>query len=116
MAINNALFEFNGQVIGATEYSLTNNSTTIAEQTTDAIISVWIDVANIAAGEEYSIWIRERVTSSSTQRQIFLATLVGPQGEPFVSSPFQVGNGWDVTMQRITGANRNFSWSIRAVT
>ena len=116
MAINNALFEQNNQSIGSTEYSLTNNSTTIATQTTDAVISIWIDCPNMAAGDEFEIFLREKVTAAGTQRQISLAVLTGPQSEPFISSPFQVGNGWDVTMQKIAGTDRNFSWSIRGVT
>ena len=116
MAINNALYEFNNQSIGSTEYSLTNNSTLIAVQTTDAVISIWVDVANMAAGDEYEIFLREKVTAAGTQRQISLAVLAGAQPEPFISSPFQVGDGWDVTMQKISGTDRNFSWSIRGVT
>ena len=116
MAINNALYQQNNQSIGSTEYSLSNNSTTIASQTTDAVISVWIDCPNMAAGDEYAIFLREKVTSTSTQRKTQLSVLRGPQPGPFISSPFQVGNGWDVTMQKISGTDRNFSWSIRGVT
>lgn len=116
MAIDNALYSQNSQSIGSTEYSLTNNSTTIATQTTDAVISVWIDTANMAAGDEYEIFLREKVTSTSTQRRISLAVLTGAQPGPFISSPFQVGNGWDVTMQKVSGTDRNFSWTIRGVT
>lgn len=116
MALNNALFQQNTVTISTTEYSLTNNSTTIASQTTDAVISIWIDVNNIAAGDQYEVALREQVTSSSTQRRIVLATLTGTQSDPFISSPYQVGNGWDVTMQKLTGTDRTFSWSIRAVT
>lgn len=116
MAINNALYQQNNQAISTTEYSLTNNSTTIANQTQDAVISIWIDTANMASGDEYAIYLREKVTSTSTQRQILLADLVGAQPAPFISSPFQVGNGWDVTMKKISGTDRQFSWSIRGVT
>ena len=116
MALNNSLYEFNAQTISTTEYSLTNNSTTIATLATDAIISVWIDCANMVAGDEFEIVLREQATASSTQRSIVLASLVGAQPPMFVTSAFQVGHGWDVTMRRIAGTDRAFSWSIRAVT
>ncbi len=116
MAIDNALYSQNSVSISTTEYSLTNNSTTIATVTTDAIISIWIDAANMTASEQYEIALREQVTSSSTQRRFVLATLTGTQADPFVSSPYQVGMGWDVTMTKIAGTDRTFSWTIRAVT
>jgi hypothetical protein len=107
MAIDNALFEFNAQNVSTTEYSLTNNSTTIATQTTDAVISVWLDCPNMVAGDEFLVALREKVTGSGTQRKVKLASLIGVQDAPFISSPFQVGNGWDVTLQRIAAAARS---------
>jgi hypothetical protein len=115
MAINNALFT-NTATISTTEYSLTNNSTVIATQTTDAVISIWIDATAMAAGDQYEIALRERVIGGGTQRRAVLATLTGTQAEPFVSSPYQVGDGWDVTVTKIGGTDRSFSWSIRGVT
>jgi hypothetical protein len=116
MAINNALFEFNTQTIGTTLYSLTNNSTSIATQTTDAIVSVWIDTTNMAAGDEFEIFLLEKVTAAGSQRTTSLAVLVGAQPGPFISSPFQLGDGWDVAMQKVSGTDRAFSWSIRGIT
>jgi hypothetical protein len=116
MAINNALFEFDAQTIGGTLYSLSNNSTSIATQTTDAVVSLWVDTNNMAAGDEYEIFLLEKVTAAGAQRTESLGVLNGAQPGPFISSPFQVGNGWDFAMQKISGTDRAFSWSIRGVT
>lgn len=117
MALNNALFEeATGSTISTTEYSLTNDSTTIAAQTTDAVISVWIDCANMAAGDEYEVAVHEKVATGTTARRTVLANLVGAQPGPFSVHGLQVGNGWDVTMDKIAGTDRSFTWSIRAVT
>jgi hypothetical protein len=117
MAINNALFEeATGSTISSTEYSLTNDSTSIAAQTTDAILSIWIDCSNMAAGDEYEIAVHEKVVTGGTARRTVLANLVGAQPDPYILSGLQVGNGWDVTMDKIAGTDRSFTWSIRAVT
>lgn len=116
MALNNALYEQNSVTIGATEYSLTNNSTVIASQTTDAIVSLWIDVANMAAGDEYQVALYEKVTAAGSQRKTVLANLIGAQPEPFITAAWQVGNGFDFSLQKIAGTDRAFSWSVRGVT
>jgi len=116
VALNPALYQQNGVTISTTEYSLTNNSTTIATQTTSAIVSIWIDLANMAAGDEYEVALREKVTSTSTQRRIVLGNPSGAQSEPFVSAGYQVGHGWDVTLTKKLGTDRAISWTIRAVT
>jgi hypothetical protein len=101
--------------IGATEYSLTNNSTSIATQTTDAFVCLYIESTDMAAGDEFEIALREKVTSGGTQRRIIIANLVGTQLEPYVTPSFLVLHGWDVTVKKIAGTDRTFSWSIRAV-
>ena len=115
MALNLALYTQSAVSISTTEYSLTNNSTTIATKTDNVVITIWIELVNMIAGDEYEIALREKVVSGGTQRKNILANLIGVQGDPmFVSGPFHVGQGWDVTMTRIAGADRTFSWSIRA--
>lgn len=117
MALDNALYEFNTQTISTSDYSLTANSTVIQTRTTDAIISIFIDVANMAAGDEFEIALHEKATGTSTQRRVVIHTLVGVQADSlFVSGPFQLGNGWDVSMKRLAGSDRAFSWSVRAIT
>jgi hypothetical protein len=116
MALNLALFSQSAQTISSTEYSLTNNSTTIATQTTPAIISIWLDVNNLAAGDEYALVLRETAVSGGTQRAMTIASLIGVQGDPlFVTAGYQIGVGWDVTLKKIAGTDRAFSWSIRSI-
>lgn len=117
MALNNVLFEeASGSTIGTTEYSLTNDSTTIAAQTQAAVISIWIDCVNMAAGDEYEIAVHEKVVTGGTARRTVLANLVGAQPDPYVFNALQVGIGWDVTMDKLAGTDRSFTWTIRAVT
>lgn len=101
--------------ISTTEYSLVSNSTTLATNTTAGVYQVFIDVSNMAAGDEYQIKIKEKVTASGTQFSVYDATLDGAQGSPFVAPTLVLINGWDVTMDQIAGTARAISWSIRKV-
>ena len=111
-----APYEQTAVTVGATEYSLTNNSTTIASQTTDGIYSVWIDCANMAAGDEYEIAKYEKVTAAGTQRRIVLGNITGAQADPYEAVLGQLMHAWDVTLKKISGTDRAFTWSVRAVT
>lgn len=117
MSINAALYSFSASSISTTEFSLSNNSTSIASITTVCVPQLWIDVSNMAAGDEYEIYLKEKMVSGGTQRTITLAYLVGAQPEPFTFNAGHIlGAGWDFTMKRLAGSDRTFSWTIRAVT
>lgn len=106
----------NSASISTTEYSLPNNSTSLATITVSGVYQAFIDVANMAAGDEYLIQIYEKATSGGTKRVILSASLVGPQAEPiWVSPTFVLMHGWDITMDRQAGSDRTISWSIRRV-
>ena len=116
MSLNNALYSQSAQTISSTENSLTNNSTTVATVTTTAVISLWLEVVNMAAGDEYQLVLREKAVSGGTQRSITLANLIGVQGDPiYITAGYQVGVGWDVTLKKIAGTDRAFSWTIRSI-
>lgn len=101
--------------ISTTEYSLVNNSTTLASSTDVGVYQVFIDTTNMAAGDEYEIKIKEKVVSGGTQQNIYTAVLDGAQSTPFVTPTLVLMLGWDVTMDLITGSARSISWSIRKV-
>jgi len=104
-----------GTSISTTEYSLTNDSTTIAAQTADAVIQAIIDFANMVAGDQYEVKIYEKVYGGGAQRAIYHATLTGAQPAPLVTPSLIVMHGWDVTVKRLTGSDRSISWSIRTI-
>lgn len=113
MAITQA---YTGSVsISTTEISLVSGTSTLQSVATPAVIQVFIDVANMAAGDEYHIDIKEKVTSGGTQRTIYTAVLDGAQSSPFVSPTLMLYHGWDVTVVQISGTARTLSWSIRSV-
>jgi len=105
----------NSNSIGSTEFSLPNVSTTLTPITTDGVYQVFIDTGNMALGDQYKIRIKEKVTSGGTQREIYAATLTGAMTDNWVSPSLILLHGWDVTVQKLAGTDRSFSWSIRQV-
>ena len=113
MAISEAYT--NSASIGTTEYSLPNSSTTPASITDDGVYQVFIDTGNMAAGDQFRIKVKEKVTSGGTQREIYAAVLQGTMTDNWVSPSLVLIHGWDVTIQKLAGTDRSFAWSIRKV-
>ncbi len=100
--------------IGTTQFSLPNNSTTLTPITAKATYQVFLDTAAIVAGDQYEIRILEKVQSSGTQRRLMSAILTGGTADEWASPALMLGNGWDVTVQKLAGTDRTLEWSIRA--
>ena len=114
MAISEAYA--NSASIGTTEYSLTNNSTTIAAQTDDGVYQAFLDLSALTITELYELRVYEKCRSSSTQRVAGRWFLAGPLTDPvFVIESMIFLHGWDVTLKKISGTDRTIEWSIRKV-
>lgn len=115
MAISEA-YANTGTSISTTEYSLTNASTTIAEQTDDGVYQALVDLSNMASGDTYVIRLKEKVYGAATQRTVQSWTLSGAQSDPIWVSPCAILlHGWDFTAQRTAGTDRSIAWSVRKV-
>ena len=102
--------------IGTTEWSLSNNSSTIAAQTTKVTAQPWVDTTNIALGDEFELRLYEKVKSGGTQRLAGKWSIAGAQSEPAWTGPaLMVGNGWDWTLKKIGGTDRSIDWEIRTL-
>ncbi len=74
-----------------------------------------MDLNALVAGDEYEFKVYEKVVSGGTQRVAYRCTFAGAQPDPiWVSIPFSVKNGWDMTLDRLAGSDRTIAWSIRA--
>lgn len=68
------------------------------------------------AGDQYRIRLYEKHDSGGTQSIVEEWILTGVQSKPmFITPSFVLGQGWDVTVTRLAGADRTIDWSIRAV-
>ena len=102
--------------ISTTEYSLPNNSVTLATLTAVAIYQVFLDLSTMVAGDAYRITIYEAVQAAGTKRVAWQETITGAPTMPVWVSPSMIlMNGWDVTVTRLAGVDRVVGWSIRSV-
>lgn len=108
---------FNGtSTIGTTEWSLTNNSSTIAAQTADGVIQLFLDLNALAAGDVFEVKAYEKILTAGTQRLVWSARFAGAQSIAGWVSPSLVNMmGWDFSLKKIAGTDRSISWSVRSV-
>jgi hypothetical protein len=100
--------------IGATEYYLASDSTTKTSQTEDCMLQVTIDVSVLDTGDSYEWKLYEKI---NTVEQVFASGVVsGAQPHPIVIPALTVGNGWEVSMKKLTGTDRSIGWTLRKVT
>lgn len=99
-------------LIGVTEFSLPNASTTLTPRTEGGIYQLWIDTTPLAPGDLYRLRIYEKVIPAGAQRRIEDFHL-SPQGEVFVSPTLDLYHGWDMTLDKLAGTDRTLEWSIR---
>ena len=65
------------EAIGATEWSCTTDTAGPDADTTDGVFQVFLDTADMVAGDQLRIKIYEKITSGGTQREIYTAVLTG---------------------------------------
>lgn len=99
-------------LIGTTEFSLPNNSTTLTPRTEGGIYQLWVDTTPLATGDLYRLRVYEKVTAAGAQRRVEDFHL-SPQGEVFVSPTLDLYHGWDMTLDKLAGTDRTLEWSIR---
>jgi len=104
--------------VGASELSIVSGTTALQTITTEGIYQLWVDpvAASMAKADEFAIRIYEKVEATGgTKRQIFKASLMDVQSSLWVSPMLHLRNGWDMTLQKVSGTDRNFTASIRRV-
>lgn len=103
------------EAVSTTEWSLTNDSSTIATNTTDGVYQIWLDLSDMVAGDRLQIRVYEKVRSADTQRIVYEAILAGAQAQPnWVSPSLVLMHGWDATLDALAGTI-TVTWSIRQV-
>lgn len=101
--------------VGSTELSIVSGTTTLSTDTTDGAFQLWIDAANMAKGDEFTVRLYEKVLSTGSKTLFARWSLLGVQSEVFVTPTFVLMNGWDMTITKIAGTDRAFSASVRQV-
>lgn len=110
------VYELDGVTVGSSELSIVSGTTTLQTLTTAGVYQLWIDAANMAKGDEFKVRIYEKVEATGgTKRVFFQQTLSDAQSEIFVTPTFILMNGWDMTIQKVSGTDRAFDASIRQI-
>jgi hypothetical protein len=114
MAISEA-FQ-NSASISTTEYFLASNSTTATYQTTDGVYQLWLELNNLANGDEFRVRVYEKISSGGTARIAMEWVIAHAQSEPLYVTPSLVMlHGWEFSLTRLAGSDRTIAWSIRSV-
>lgn len=110
-------YELNAVTVGATELSIVSGTTSLQTITDDGLYQLWVDpVTNMAVGDKFVIRIYEKVEGTGgTKRQFYETEYHHDIDIIFVSPVFCLINGWDMTIQKVSGTDRAFSASIRKV-
>lgn len=103
--------------VGTTEYSLAAASTSLATKTDIGVYSVTLDVNAIAAADDFLLQVYEMGASGGTKRLVDSWPLTGVQPGPVAILPamgagFILGNGWDITLKKISGTDRAIPFTI----
>lgn len=106
--------------ISTTEYSLLNDSTTLATITTDALVQGWIDFGAMTAADEYEVKFYETAYTGGSKVAVHHVIVAGLDGGLIggilVLPSLIVGLGWDVTVKKLSGTDRTIGWNIRLIT
>jgi hypothetical protein len=101
--------------VSATEWSLTNNSSSVGSVTTDGVYQFFIDLSDMVSGDILEIRVYEKARSGDTQRLIYNTSFTGTMVDPLWASPSLIlMHGWDATVNATVGTI-NVTWSIRQV-
>jgi hypothetical protein len=104
------------ETVGATEWSLTTDTSGPDVETSDGVFQVFLDLNALANGDVFQFRGYEKVQAADTQRAFLEFTFAHAQNTPnWVSDSFILMNGWDFTLKKIAGTDRTITWSIRKV-
>ena len=100
------------------EYWLAAASTTQgAGQSTDAMVQLFLEVNNLANGDEYRVRAWDAISSAGTVRVIMEWTISHAQSEPLWATPALILlHKWDFSVTKLAGTDRSIAWSIRTAT
>ena len=102
--------------VGVTEYFLAAASTTPSYQTTDGVYQLWLELNNLANGDEFRLRVYEKISSGGTARIAMEWVFSHAQSEPLYVTPSLILlHGWDFSLTKLAGTDRSIAWSIRKV-
>lgn len=114
MAITISAFT-GSETVTTTEHSMTTDTAGPDADTTDGAYQAILDLSALANGDKFEFRAYEKVLAAGTQRCFFYQAFNDAQGADsanWMSPTFMLGNGWDFTLKKLAGSDRNIDWSI----
>lgn len=109
-------YELDGVTISTTEISVVTGTSSLATDTNAGIYQAWIDTSTMALGDVFVVRVYEKVEATGgTKRAAFTIPLAHAQVDNLPIPGLHLRNGWDVTIQKVSGTDRAFDASIRKV-
>lgn len=107
-------FSENTRTMNTTEWSLPGNLASPQTETDIGQVQLFLDVALMAAGDEFIIQVYEKARTADTQRLVASWTLNGTQADAlFITPAITMARGWDITVTKVAGTDRAMPWSVR---
>lgn len=104
------------ETIGTTEHSLTTDTAGPDAEATAGVFQPFIDLNALAAGDVFRFRAYETCRTGDTQRVLYSAEFSGAQATPLWAGPsLLLGVGWDMTLTKVSGADRTINWRISQV-
>lgn len=99
-------------LISSTEYFLAADGVGASPQTADVYTQLVLDPLALSFGDEFVVRAYEKA-NAGTMRQIYSDILRGER-DTFWASPLLImGEGWEFSVQKVSGTDRSIPWSIR---
>ena len=101
--------------VSTSEISILTGTTTLTDSTDAGIYRLWLDVgaASLVKGDEFIVKIKEKCLSGGTQRILDQRIISHTDGNIAVFPPVMLLHGWNMTIQKISGTDRNWTAAIR---
>lgn len=101
--------------VSTSEISILTGTTTLTDSTDAGIYRLWLDVgsASLAKGDEFIVKIKEKCLSGGTQRILDQRIISHADGNIAVFPPVMLIHGWNMTIQKLSGTDRNWTAAIR---
>ena len=101
------------ETVSTTEWSMTTDTAGPDTDTNTGVYQAFLDLNALAAGDVFEFRVYEKARSTSTQRLVYYAQFANAQATPVWASPSLVlGNGWDMTLKKVSGTDRSIDWRI----
>lgn len=111
-------YELDGVSISGTEISIVSGSSSLQNVTDDGAFQLGLDPvgAGLTKGDEFILRVKEKILSGGTQRLVFSQRFTHLTfSENHFYPVLWLMHGWDMTLQKIAGTDRNWDASIRQI-